>query len=159
MLDKDGALCGCAGYRRRKKRDQGYGKTRKICLAAGLSAHFGRVCHRHRQRMALPLYYRTVRRRGVRAYLPVFPGRAGLAHHGHGVRRGPGVPQKLRGQLPRAGACGHQMALVRLAGHGGQLSADDVLYHGGGLDAGLCGKNAARCVHRRVRRGGGRHFQ
>lgn len=35
MLDKDGALCGCAGYRRRKKRDQGYGKTRKICLAAG----------------------------------------------------------------------------------------------------------------------------
>ncbi len=29
----------------------------------------------------------------------------------------------------------------------------------GGLDAGLCGKNAARCVHRRVRRGGGRHFQ
>lgn len=72
--------------------------------------------------------------------------------------RGPGVRKSCCGQLPACWSLRAQS--IGTPGWAcGQLSADDVLYHGGGLDAGLCGKNAARCVHRRVRRGGGRHFQ
>ena len=57
--------------------------------------------------------------------------------------------------LEPAGTKWHWYAWLGMAGNYLLM----MLHHGGGLDAGLCGKNAARCVHRRVRRGGGRHFQ
>ena len=78
--------------------------------------------------MAVPLYHGAVWRRGLCAHLSAVPGDPGAACDGHGVGRGPGEQAEHRPLLPRAGAQGHQVALVRLVRHRGQLSADDVLH-------------------------------
>ena len=55
----------------------------------------------------------------------------------------------------RAGAQGHQVALVQVRGHGRQLSADDVLHHHCRLDGGLSDQNGHRPVPGAGRRGRG----
>lgn len=78
-------LRGCCRLGRKTK----YERKRKICLAPGIYPDFGRMRHRHRQRMAVPIYYRSVRRRSVCAGLSAVPYYSGIADHGDGVRGGP----------------------------------------------------------------------
>ena len=110
---------------RRKDRE----RERDLCVPAGLRAHLRRVRHRPGQRLAFPLHRGAVRRRRLCADLSAVSGGHGSAHHGNGVCRGSGQPQEHHRVLPGAGAQGHQVALVWLVRHGGQLPADDVLYY------------------------------
>ena len=105
-----------------------YGEKRDLFLSDGLSADLGRLCHRAGKCVAVPLYHRTVWRRGLCAHLSAVPGDLRAACDGHGAGRGPGEPAEHRPLLPRAGAQGKQVALVLLVWHRGQLSADDVLH-------------------------------
>ena len=90
---------------------------RKTEVPAGLHSAFGGLCHRHWQRVEVPLYCRSGRRRRVRAVLPDLPHHSGPAHHDHGVCGGPRFPQK-----PGAGLSG---------------TGNDVLHHRCRLDAAL----------------------
>ena len=69
-------------------------RERDLCVPAGLCAHLRRVRHRPGQRLALPLYRGTVRRRRLCADLSGVFGDYGAAHHGHGVCRGAGQPEE-----------------------------------------------------------------
>ena len=95
------------------------------------------LCHRHRQRLALPHRHRPVRRRYLCLPLPDFPGADGPAGSDHGTGRRPRRarcrPQRLQG----AGTTGQQVAHPRLVLHGGLYTADDVLHHRLRLDARL----------------------
>ena len=68
-------------------------QSRDAGQPSGLSAAFGGLRHRAGERLALPLYHRCLRRRGLRGRLPALPaGRP--AGDDHGIRRGPCVPQQ-----------------------------------------------------------------
>ena len=103
---------------------------------SGLSAAFGGLRHRAGERLALPLYHRCLRRRGLRGRLPALPaGRP--AGDDHGIRRGPCVPQQHGAGPEGPAARGHALAHVQQDPPVGQLPALHVLHHGHGLDAGL----------------------
>ena len=93
--------------------------------------------HRTRERLAFPLYRRSLRRRAVRVHLYRLPAGGRRSHFGHGVLRGPGGAAKSGRGPAKAGAQRLALAYVRPPQPHRQLSAHDVLHDGGGLDAGL----------------------
>ena len=131
---------------------------REVFIPAGVHPHFRRVRHRLGQRMALSLHHRQIRRSGICAGLSGVPADPGPAHYGHGVFCGPGQPEVGGAELQHSGAQGRQVAPLPLWRHGGQLSAHDVLYHGGRLDVLLCLQNVPGRVQRPGRGGGGDGF-
>ena len=102
--------------------------------------HLGRLRHRPRQRVALPLHRRRIRRRGLHPDVSHLPRHFGPARHGHGVRRRPRLPAFGRPSL-RYPAALAALALVLLVGLHRLHAAHDVLHHGLRLDARLHGEN------------------
>ena len=122
----------------------------------GLHPAFRGLCHRHRQRVEVPLYCRSGRRRRIRAVLSGVSGHSGSAHHDHGVCGGPRLPQEPGAGLSGTGKAGPEMAHPRLSHPDRLLSADDVLHHGGRLDAALFLHDRHRSAVRPERRAGSR---
>ena len=91
---------------------QNHRRPREIRLAHRLHSYFGRMRHWPWQRMAFPVCMRRIWRRGVCAALPGVLGDSRPAYLGHGIRRGPREPKKLRAKLRHFGTRRHQMALV-----------------------------------------------
>ena len=125
---------------------------------SGLSAAFGGLRHRAGERLALPLYHRCLRRRGLRGRLPALPaGRP--AGDDHGIRRGPCVPQQHGAGPEGPAARGHALAHLQQDPPVGQLPALHVLHHGHRLDAGLLLAQLFRQPFRSGHRGRGVLFR
>ena len=129
---------------------------RKTEVPAGLHSAFGRLCHRHRQRVEVPLYCRSGRRRRICAVLPALSGHSGPAHHDNGVCGGACFPQEPGAGLSGTGKTGPEVAHPRLSHPRGLLPAHDVLHHRCRLDAALFLHDRSRQAGGSGRRSGGR---
>ena len=130
--------------------------TRKTQIETRVHPPFRRLRDRHRKCVEVPLHGRSGRRRRVRAVLSALPRHSGPAHHEHGVCRGPRQPQKPGARLSGPREARPEVAHPRLLHPHRLLSADDVLHHGGGLDAPLLLHDRRRKALRSGCRSGGR---
>ena len=141
-------------YRGKKFGRKTYERKRKIRFSVGIYFSFGRVRHRYRQCVEIPVHYRHIRRRSIHPDVSCVPCGAGSAHYGVRIHRGPRQPHG-HGQSARyTGTEGHEMASHEVDQHSRQLFADDVLHHGGRLDAEIRIYGGNRYVCRLGRQGG-----
>ena len=125
-------------------------------ITSGLHSAVGRLCHRHRKRLEIPLYRRTGRRRRIRTVLSDLPGHSGPAYHDYGICGGPRLPQEPGARLSGTGKAGPEVAHPRLPHPHWLLSAHDVLHHRCRLDAALFLYDCRRkALWLERRRGGG----
>ena len=117
-----------------KGKERGRDGKGKIGIPSGIYIAFGRVCHWDWKCMEVSLYSRKVRRRGVCAFLPVFPCYYGAACYDNGVCGRACQQKKYYKEFPAVGKTGDKVAFARLCRDGGQLLPHDVLYDGSGLD-------------------------
>lgn len=85
----------------------------------------GRLCHRHQQRVEVPLYSGQGGGGAHCAVLPALSGHSGLAHHDDGVRGGACFPQEPGAGLSGTGKTGPEVAHPRLSYPRGLLSAHE----------------------------------
>ena len=124
-------------------------RKRNIRIKAWFHPCIRRLRHRSRECVEIPVYDRTVWRRGFCADLSGISGMYGTADPDQRVCSRTGEPPERGESHEHPGTKRFQFSQIPLDGHDRKLCSDDVLHHGRGMDHVLLLRDGSRQTERR----------